>query len=919
MLVDYKLGQGSIVLRVKLRNSSVTTGAGLTGLTNASTGLIISTIADNESTATAYTQSGSTIETITTLGTYAAPTATKCRFKEVDATNHKGVYELHIADARFAVANAKSLAISISGATNLAECDLLIPLRSVDPYDGVRAGLTALPNATASANGGLPTCDGNNSVLANIVANGKGTATAGTSSTITLQTALGANNYGIGCTILLTGGTGSGQQRVITGYVNSTKVATVDRAWDTTPDSTSVYAIVGISTPALGASAAVATVAGTVAATTTSMSFGILSAVICGKAYYTSASTSPASAGLFVPYSTSLIYNGDFAFQNTSTNYLLWWDSTNSLWTISTNLGARGTNYWTCATRTGTYSAGGSASGSPVLSSKALPDDANFSNASYLSDGSANANLVKILGTMLTETSGYIAAGFKKFFNIATPVATVASVDQTGDSFGRIGVAGAGLTAIGDTRIANLDATVSSRSTYAGGDTSGTTTLLSRVTGAVPLASDYTPTRATKLDNLDAAITTRLAPSGTLATVTNLTTLPTVPTDWLTAAGVSAGAVTKVQSGLATPTNITAATGVVLASVTHTGATIPTTTNVTNTVSANLTQILGTLLTETVAGYLTAGFKKFFNIATPVATVASVDQTGDSFGRIGAAGAGLTNLGDTRIANLDTTVSSRSTYSGGDTAGTTTLMSRVTGVVPLASDYTPTRATKLDNLDAAVTTRLAPSGTLATVTTLTNLPAMPTDWFTAAGLSAAAVAEIQSGLATSGSIPSTSQITAAIWTDLLSTSDFSTAGSVGKLIKDNVDAKISEAGVGSGSSAAITLVSPLSIDGGTLTFTQGDDLYSSDYTAATWSITGTFPSISGATAALDMNIGGVSATVTGLSLSLSGSVLTITAQIPNAKTTSLPQGTGVFQVPVTFGSGHTFTYVQGTLIVIRKV
>jgi hypothetical protein len=54
------------------------------------------------------------------------------------------------------------------------------------------------------------------------------------------------------------------------------------------------------------------------------------------------------------------------------------------------------------------------------------------------------------------------------------------------------------------TKLANLDATVSSRSTYAGGDTSGTTTLLSRLTG----------TRAGNLDNLDATVSSRLATSG---------------------------------------------------------------------------------------------------------------------------------------------------------------------------------------------------------------------------------------------------------------------------------------------------------------------------------------------------------------------------------------------------------------------
>jgi hypothetical protein len=157
MLISYKRGQGSVILRVKILNSSVSTGAGLTGLTNASAGLIISTIADNEATATAYTVAGSNVETITTLGTYAAPTAGKCRFKEVDATNHPGVYEIQLADARFAVASAKSLLVSISGATNAAQCDAVIPLRDLDPYDAVRAGLSALPNAAAGANGGLPT------------------------------------------------------------------------------------------------------------------------------------------------------------------------------------------------------------------------------------------------------------------------------------------------------------------------------------------------------------------------------------------------------------------------------------------------------------------------------------------------------------------------------------------------------------------------------------------------------------------------------------------------------------------------------------------------------------------------------------------------------------------------------------------
>ena len=75
--------------------------------------------------------------------------------------------------------------------------------------------------------------------------------------------------------------------------------------------------------------------------------------------------------------------------------------------------------------------------------------------------GVVDANLTKILGTALTETSGYLAAGFKKFFNIQTPLFTTASVNQSGDSFGRIGATGSGLTSLASaTNLATLTTTV---------------------------------------------------------------------------------------------------------------------------------------------------------------------------------------------------------------------------------------------------------------------------------------------------------------------------------------------------------------------------------------------------------------------------------------------------------------------------
>lgn len=72
-----------------------------------------------------------------------------------------------------------------------------------------------------------------------------GTAQAGsTSTTIKLvSTANTTTDFYKGLYIETTGGTGSGQTRLITAYNGSTLVATVDQAWTTTPDATTTYTI----------------------------------------------------------------------------------------------------------------------------------------------------------------------------------------------------------------------------------------------------------------------------------------------------------------------------------------------------------------------------------------------------------------------------------------------------------------------------------------------------------------------------------------------------------------------------------------------------------------------------------------------------------------------------------------------------
>ena len=71
-----------------------------------------------------------------------------------------------------------------------------------------------------------------------------GTAQAGAAGTITLDASASAvNDFYNHCQILLTGGTGVGQLRLITDYNGTTKVATIGPNWATTPDATSTFAI----------------------------------------------------------------------------------------------------------------------------------------------------------------------------------------------------------------------------------------------------------------------------------------------------------------------------------------------------------------------------------------------------------------------------------------------------------------------------------------------------------------------------------------------------------------------------------------------------------------------------------------------------------------------------------------------------
>jgi hypothetical protein len=206
------------------------------------------------------------------------------------------------------------------------------------------------------------------------------------------------------------------------------------------------------------------------------------------------------------------------------------------------------------------------------------------------------------------------------------------------------------------TELGRIDTTVSSRSTYAGADTSGTTTLLSRLTSG----------RAGNLDNLDAAVSTRLASSGYTA--------PPSVGDIATA--VWAAATRTLTTAIDNSATIAAAVWSYATGRTITGGTVDTLTN-----------------------------------APDVPTEAEI-----------------------------------------------------------ATAVRSELATELAHLDVDVSSRLAPDGTLATVTTLTNAPDVPTPEDIAAEVWSTTTREVTGGtvdnLTNAPDVPTESEIAEAVRTEL---------------------------------------------------------------------------------------------------------------------------------------------------------
>jgi hypothetical protein len=346
--------------------------------------------------------------------------------------------------------------------------------------------------------------------------------------------------------------------------------------------------------------------------------------------------------------------------------------------------------------------------------------------------GVVKSSLVQILGTALTETAGQIAAAFKQFFDVATPTGTMKAITNV--------VTTTNLTTNNDKTGYSLTAT-----TGLGNQTANITGNLSGSVGSVTTVSDktgYSLTATTGLGNQTANITGNL--SGSVGSVTG-------------AVGSVTGAVGSVTNAV----TISAGTGAGQLDFTS------------GVVKANLTQILGTALTET-AGQIAAGFKQFFNIGSPTSTMNTITTVTTT-----TTATNLTNA----PANGDLTATMKTSVTTAASAATPALSAG--GVTAVQSGLaTSAELAKVPKSDSTVSWNATALAAIAT-NTQTGMTAQGYTSTRAGyldtlnGLVAAIWANVSRTL-TSGAAPSVASIVAGVWDEAIS--GHLTAGSTGNAL-----------------------------------------------------------------------------------------------------------------------------------------
>lgn len=570
MKVVRKAGAASNILQIFIADSSSTTGAGLTGL-----------VFNTASLTAYYHRDGDTTATAISLVTMTVGTFTSSGFKEIDATNMPGWYQFCPPDAAFST--GKSVGFHLKGATNMAPLPIEVDLWAVDPQTATNMGITALPTTAVTTNASLLTSGTGTDQLS--VASGRidagkilGTAISTPATAGILDVNVKNMNNVAGTSITtINANQGTTQPLNFTGtgasaLVKSDMVDVAGSAVSATTAQLGVNVVnwnnTVVASPATAGipdvnvkninNAAAATpgasggilISGSNAGTTTLAALTVTGTMTVSDGVVVTRSTSNADAMKLTGTGSGngLTLIGGAAITTTAAGVGL------SITGGAASTGAGGVSGAAVKVTggAGAASTNGSAVGIVVLAGGTTTVSGNDA-ATFTGTGNGNAMTLAHAGSGLDFNATTTPLTLAKTTNItgfndiaATAIVSsgaittsggkvsgVALVDtlttytgntvQTGDAYARIGLAGVGLTNLGDTRIANLDAAVSTRmatytqptgflaATFPTGTvanttniTAGTITTVTNLTNAAT-AGDFTSTMKTSIGTAVAA------------------------------------------------------------------------------------------------------------------------------------------------------------------------------------------------------------------------------------------------------------------------------------------------------------------------------------------------------------------------------------------------------------------------------
>ena len=177
-------GATAVVLHLFLPDASSSQGAGRTGVGPATTGLVVALIRPGDAGPVAYTSATGTIEPISALGTWVAPTEGRCRWRELEATLLPGWYELQLPNTWFdTTGDRRSVAGMVWGPAGVVPTPFQIQLS--DPLRGVGSPtrLDAAVSTRADAAAYTPARAGRLDLL-DVAVSTRGDATAANQTTL---------------------------------------------------------------------------------------------------------------------------------------------------------------------------------------------------------------------------------------------------------------------------------------------------------------------------------------------------------------------------------------------------------------------------------------------------------------------------------------------------------------------------------------------------------------------------------------------------------------------------------------------------------------------------------------------------------------------------------------------------------------